>query len=242
MDHHGSRRNLLLLLDSPNFPSVLNAALAGTDTVVAADAPRRPLGSHDDREYELPAFCREYPNGRIDVRSIDAPEWWIVKRAGYVRTPTFDLIADASISGAPGLLLVEAKSHHGELETCGKAFGAASNPDNHRKIAESIDLANRSLNAIAPGFRLSRDAYYQISNRVAWGWRLAALGLPVTLLYLGFLNDSYWSSDAFESPADWTSAARRYLGNVIPLEVLGRALPCSAAGSLRILETSLPGV
>ena len=35
---------------------------------------------------------------------------------------------------------------------------------------------------------LSRDSHYQLSNRFAWAWKLASLGIPVVLVYLGFLS------------------------------------------------------
>jgi hypothetical protein len=34
---------------------------------------------------------------------------------------------------------------------------------------------------------LSRDWCYQMSIRFAWAWKLAGLGKPVILIYLGFL-------------------------------------------------------
>jgi len=154
----------------------------------------------------------------------------------------FDLISTATVCAEPGILLVEAKAHYGELETCGKSFKSTSNHDNHQKIGESMDKANLALNAISPGFKLSRDAFYQISNRVAWGWRLASLGVPVTILYLGFFKDPYWQSDQFQSAAGWMTAARTYLGNVVPPEILNRRLPCSHQGSLLIGVAALPAV
>ena len=109
--HKGSRQDVLLLLDSPGYIAALNTALAGTETVVTADDDHRPLGRHDDREYELPEYSREYMNRRFDCREIEEPLWWIVKRTGRVRTPNFDLINRATICGEPGLLLAEAKAH-----------------------------------------------------------------------------------------------------------------------------------
>lgn len=163
-----------------------------------------------------------------------------MKRNARVRTPNFDLISTATICGMPGVLLVEAKAHHGELETCGKSFKSSSNLENHHKIGASIELANHALNAIAPGFKLSRDAFYQVSNRMAWGWRLASLGVPVTVLYLGFVQDPYWPKDQFESNEDWMQAARSYLGNVVPVDVLDQRLKCSERGSLLISAAALP--
>lgn len=35
---------------------------------------------------------------------------------------------------------------------------------------------------------ISRDSRYQKSNRFAWACKLAGLGLPVVLMYLGFVR------------------------------------------------------
>lgn len=239
-NHNGSRRDVLLLLDSVSYVEALNSALAGTGTVISACDVHRPIGSVDVREYELPEFSREYLDGRFDNRQITEPAWWIVKHNARVRTPNFDLISTCTIREMPGVLLVEAKAHHEELETCGKSFNSSSNLENHQKIGASIELANHALNAIAPGFNLSRDAFYQLSNRMAWGWRLASLGVPVTVLYLGFVQDPYWPKDRFESDEDWMQTARSYLGNVVPVNVLNRRLQCSERGSLLISAAALP--
>lgn len=241
-NHNGSRRDVLLLLDSPYYVLALNSALAGTGTVVAADDVHRPIGHADDREYQLPEFSREYLQVQFEYRQIEEPAWWIVKRNARVRTPNFDLISTATVCGMLGVLLVEAKAHHGELETCGKSFNRNSNLENHQKIGASIDLANRALNGIAPGFKLSHDAFYQVSNRIAWGWRLASPGVPVTVLYLGFVRDPYWPKDQFESGGDWIHAARSYLANVMPVDMLDRRLQCSERGSLMIRAAALPAI
>ena len=39
-----------------------------------------------------------------------------------------------------------------------------------------------------PGFALSAKSRYQLSNRFAFAWKLADLGVPVVLVYLGFLD------------------------------------------------------
>jgi hypothetical protein len=241
--HNGSRRDVLLLVDSPRYVSALNSVLTGAATVVSQMDIHRPLGLLDDREYEVPEFCRESLSGLIDCAQLEAPYWWVVRKGHFVRTLVIDLISTATVCGRDGLLLVEAKAHYGELETCGKSFRGSSSPENHDKIGESIELANRALNAIEPGFRLQRDAFYQLSNRVSWAWRLASLGLPVTLLYLGFPDDPYWpADDRFSSAAAWADAAGRYLANVVPVGVVGRRLRCSAAGSLSIATGALPAI
>ena len=35
-------------------------------------------------------------------------------------------------------------------------------------------------------WNLSIQGYYRLSNRVAWAWRLARLGIPVVLYYKGY--------------------------------------------------------
>ncbi len=52
-NHNGSRRDVLLLLDSPRYVEVLNFALTGAGTVISAGDVHRPIGAVDDREYEL---------------------------------------------------------------------------------------------------------------------------------------------------------------------------------------------
>jgi len=36
-------------------------------------------------------------------------------------------------------------------------------------------------------WQLSRDSLYQLANRFAWAWKIASLGVPVALVYLGFI-------------------------------------------------------
>lgn len=74
-NHNGSRRDVLLLLDSPNYVEALNSALAGTGTVISAGDVHRPIGVADDREHELPEFSREYLDGRFEYRQIAEPAW-----------------------------------------------------------------------------------------------------------------------------------------------------------------------
>lgn len=240
--YNGSRHDMLLLLGSPGYAEALNEALAGSGAVVRESDCRRPIGPADDAEYELPEFCREYFDGWFDVRQLEAPHWWIATGGHFATTPNFDLLSTATIEGSPGILLVEAKAHHGELETGGKPLKQNSSIANHRRIGESISMANEALNAVAAGFTLSRDRFYQVSNRVSWGWRLASLGVPVTLLYLGFVQDPYWPLDGFHTSEEWQDAVRGYLANVVPDHVVGRRLRIGARGSLAIAAGALPAV
>ena len=115
-------------------------------------------------------------------------DWWLALPA---TTPNWDIASTCTIDGKTGLLLVEAKAHDEELigEEVGKRLDANASGGsikNHAHIENAIRGANTALNAILPGWDLSRASHYQMSNRFAWSWKLTELGFPVILVYLGF--------------------------------------------------------
>ena len=116
-------------------------------------------------------------------------DWWLAvpKRAS---TPNWDIASTCTIRGEHGLLLVEAKAHVNELASAGKSRPTTQNSQkNHDRIGKAIHEAAEGLgNATGGAWCLSRDHHYQLSNRFAWSWKLATLGIPVVLVYLGFLN------------------------------------------------------
>ena len=118
-------------------------------------------------------------------------DWWLASNKG-ANTPNWDLASTCHIDGRKGLLLVEAKAHAAELSTAGKRLRKHSSLNshaNHQRIAEAIQQANAGLRRATGGsWNLSRDHHYQLSNRFAWAWKLATLGLPTVLVYLGFLE------------------------------------------------------
>lgn len=115
--------------------------------------------------------------------------WWLKKGNRGTSTPTWDLISTCSIDNCRGLLLVEAKAHYGENSPAGKTYDSGTNIENHTKINSAIEEAREAFEKITKlTWGIQRDSYYQLSNRFAWGWKLASLGIPVALLYLGFLN------------------------------------------------------
>lgn len=36
---------------------------------------------------------------------------------------------------------------------------------------------------------ISRDSHYQFANRLGFAWKLASIGVPTVLVYLGFTGD-----------------------------------------------------
>jgi hypothetical protein len=121
--------------------------------------------------------------------------WWLVANEGNPRTPNWDIASTCSIGGKEGLLLVEAKAHDKELideETGRKNIAppvSIAARRNHQRIGWCIQDANLALcGETQLSWALSRDWNYQMCNRFAWCWKVAESGLPVILVYLGFLN------------------------------------------------------
>ena len=148
-------------------------------------------------------------------------DWWLAVQRGRMTTPNWDITSTCTIQGQSGLLLVEAKAHASELETKGKLLNSNashSSQQNHNQIGQAIVEASDGL-ALATGrpWGLSRDRYYQLSNRFAWSWKLASLGLPVVLLYLGFLNAQDMADEGllFRSEAEWSRTLKEHSHDVV---------------------------
>lgn len=144
-------------------------------------------------------------------------DWWLSVKP-RANTPNWDLVATCKIEGKKGLILVEAKAHQRELASAGKKEPTTENGwKNHERIGAAIEKANRSLNAQGSGWALSRDTHYQLCNRFAWSWKVAAMGIPVILVYLGFLNaDEMQTSIRFPSAEAWREAVREYAKGIVP--------------------------
>lgn len=119
------------------------------------------------------------------------------------------------IESKPGLILVEAKAHHGEAKEAGKDKG---NVENDKQIRAAVQEANGALNGKTSGWQLSCDSHYQLCNRFAWAWKLSALGVPTVLVYLGFLRCSEMSDQGqpFSSAQEWSKALRKHVSGVVP--------------------------
>jgi hypothetical protein len=141
-------------------------------------------------------------------------EWWIVHRRGS-KFPTWDLVASAtSPYGKPALILVEAKAHAAELKPDGKGKAVRDTEEqqqrtdeNHARIAAAIREASQALASNLRGVTLTADANYQFANRVAFSWKLASLGIPVVLIYLGFIGDDQIATKGtLMADEDWRRA------------------------------------
>jgi hypothetical protein len=182
-----------------------------------------PDGFRDVTEAQLPLALRLLDG---HMRS-ELESWWLAVPA-KAATPNWDIACTCRIGGAPGLLLIEAKAHRGELEKedVGKREPLTANGMlNHQRIEACIQEANAALAAeTGRVWQLSRDGHYQMSNRFAWCWKLADLGLPVVLVYLGFTEceDMEGDSDVIASDVDWQELVRKHSSSIAPPDVWDR--------------------
>lgn len=134
----------------------------------------------------------------------------------------WDIASTCRVEGRTGVLLIEAKTHRGEPGRGGKTHGG--NRQNDEQIRAAIAEANEGLGGQAQGWHLTADSRYQLCNRFAWAWKVSSLGVPVVLVYLGFVN-----ADEMRDPgeplvdaADWENVVRRHSRAVVPAEVWGK--------------------
>ena len=113
--------------------------------------------------------------------------------------------------------------------------------ENHERIAAAIVEANVGLQVNAPGILLSRDNNYQLSNRVAYAWKLASMGIPIALIYLGFIGDENIAIDPHRLVVaiDWNLAFNFHTATSFPVAYQEQRIDCGAA-SFWLLVRSLP--
>jgi hypothetical protein len=180
--------------------------------------------------------------------------WWLTVHRN-ANTPTWDIVSTCRFcdGNQMALILVEAKAHEDELESGGKkAPKTANGMKNHDRIKIAMASANAELKKsfASNDWALSCDFHYQISNRFAWAWKVASLGTPVILVYLGFLNSldmdhggrtiltsaEHWqksvlaSSQGIVPPAVWNQ--KLAIGD-IPLVTLIRAADVNVSAALQ---------
>ncbi len=213
-DNRGSRPRCVLLTDGSReqVAERLTRIVGRPEILVSPGDQWQPQGKSDVREAQL--------DKRLDSGAALLPErdrrrlkkWWLAVEA---RTPSWDIASTCTISGERGLLLVEAKAHANELQEqdeC-RAEGA-----NRKQIESALAEANAGLRKLTGGpWQLSIESHYQLSNRFAWSWKLAALRVPVVLVYLGFLKaqDMRHDGDLFQCANDWRDRLKRYCSGVV---------------------------
>ena len=210
-DRRGSRPRCVLVTDGDPMMVAqrLTGILARRDVQVASADVWQPRGKTSVKEVQLD---KPLADGRTILRRPmreQLREWWLAAGASSrTTTPNWDIASTSSISGKMGLLLVEAKAHGRELSEGDKCGAAGAN---RASIEQALSEANTDLRILTRGaWELSLEHHYQLSNRFAWSWKIASLGVPVVLLYLGFLNVRGMSGPPFKSEVDWREAVMEY--------------------------------
>lgn len=209
-----------------------------TGAVVRAGDTWRPRSRQDPAEARLEKFGPWALPDAIDWRGVRT--WWLAHSRG-ANTPNWDVAASCSVGGRPGIILMEAKANRRELNPGGKSWFAGRSADaawaqterpslrsreNHARIGAAISEARDALRPRFPELAISRDTHYQLSNRVAFAWRLASLGLPTVLVYLGFTGDEGIRDvgEPFADAGAWADVFAEYAGGFSPP-------PCESAPS-----------
>jgi hypothetical protein len=217
----GSRLRCLIATSLPELEvaSFLNALVQPYAEVGVPDfwQPRGLLDGDEVRLGETMQFLT------TDHRE-QLTDWWLAERR-RANTPNWDIVSTCRVGAATGLVLVEAKAHSAELHRDGKAPG---NLRNDERIREAISEANSALGGPRAGWRLSSTTHYQLCNRFAWAWKVASFGVPVILVYLGFLQAAEMDG-GFSDHAAWRDCLTEHAGDVVPQDVWDRRRPAGSS-------------
>jgi hypothetical protein len=220
----GSRLGCLLLtgLSRLETAKTLTDLTAGNAIVTAENDTWIPEGMSKPQEAAVHRNTPAFPI--INGKRAGLLDWWLAVTAN-ANTPNWDIVSTCTIGQERGLILVEAKAHRNELSSSGKPEGSSANSiANHRHIKVAIEDANTNLNAVISGWKLNRDESYQLANRFAWSWKLASIGIPVVLIYLGFRNVSDINGRAFTTHAEWEDCVHTYADKYVPPTVWSKRL------------------
>jgi hypothetical protein len=235
--YRGSRKHVLNWTGQPQFPSDLAAcgSLAGCTVDSVSDWQPKGIAAPAEARLEVfgPSVLPE-----IDWRSLKT--WWL-RNAGGANTPNWDIAARCHIEGRPALILVEAKANVPELSTKGKPTSgtvSAKSRENHAHIGAAIGEACSALRGRFPRISIDHERHYQISNRIAFAWKLANLGVPVVLIYLGFIGDRGLRAP-FRDAEHWNEELIKHLAPVCPDPILEQRIE-TASASFRILSRARP--
>ncbi len=193
-DQYASRMRCLEMTSTRHAETAetLSKLISDYGTVDSTDiwGPRGKEAPGEIRIDEAMGFLKN-PDHKAELRN-----WWTSEVPG-ARTPTWDIASTCTVNGIKGLLLIETKAHIGELNS--DHSGSREKPilaQIKKGFSEATDGWNDKLHKYAEehGFRLSHnvklstDSHFQLSTHFAFAWKLAQMGVPVILVYLGFLN------------------------------------------------------
>lgn len=239
--YRGSRKHILDWTSRPTFITEILRLADPIRCSVNSASEWQPRGYQFPNEARLDSFGpRVYP---------DHPAWssltsWWLKHARGANTPNWDVALSCEVEGRPGLILVEAKANVPELSGSGKSFdskSSQSSQENHDQIKLAINEARQALASTFPAITIDRDKHYQLSNRISFAWKLASSGIPVVLIYLGFIGDEGISDVGlpFATSEHWESVFDEYMRGVCPDPMLDHPIDCGEA-CFWVLSRTLP--
>ncbi len=252
-DSRGSRPRCVLLVDGAKEEVAARLTrLVGIDEVEVSSGDLwmpygRPLERKDGSWDAAPADEAELDKATDLVPGpmrAHLTSWWLAAADHSPRTPNWDIASTCTIRGKKGLLLVEAKAHWNEVKgsSAGKKLRAPASENsikNHERIGRAIEEAAAGLRSASGGaWRIGRDRHYQMSNRFAWSWKLATLGMPVVLVYLGFLyaTDIAKGGDLFHSAEHWERVVTSHSEGVVDSSCWGRWLDVNGAPLIPLIR------
>ncbi|MBN2830623.1 MAG: hypothetical protein JXR56_09925 [Candidatus Cloacimonetes bacterium] len=226
MSKKGSKKRCLRLTGLTSFKEELNKIINLGDALKIEIKPEHefyPQGYKNPTELQLNK-CKLKTLAVGKAKELQ--DWWLIKSG---TTPVWDIVCEAEINGQAGLILVEAKAHKIELHEQDKSDAKELN-------RTQIKKALKEVNSIFPDCNLSVDSHYQLANRFAWSWKLAEMGIPVVLIYLGFLNVEEWK-DRFKDHEDWENILKNYNQTTVPNKYWGTEIKTNKASFYPIIRS-----
>jgi hypothetical protein len=259
-ERRGSRARCILLTDGPDVIVAHRlSVLAGPSVIIDPNRHNwMPRGIAHPKEAKL----GDALSFLSDEHREAVVGWWLAVRKN-ANTPNWDIVSTGTIDGIEGLVLVEAKAHSAEIKVAGKPAGpklaktkavtgsVGAGPDNsarnHVHIAGACREASDALDRVLPGWALSIESHYQLCNRFAWSWKIASLGVPVVLIYLGFLHAEEMRDQGppFDSAENWERLVRDHSQGIVPRSVWDHAISIQGTpvrALIRSMEIDLSGV
>jgi len=214
----GSKKHVLDWTSRPTFLVEFMQLLRPLDLRLDVNSYWMPRGYAFPQEARLETFGpRVFPTHAAWPL---LTSWWLPS-GSRGNTPNWDIALRGEIEGQQGLVLVEAKANEEELskeDKCGGSGGSALSLENSKHIRGAIEEARRALDGIVPEISISCDNHYQLSNRIAFASKLANLGIPTAVVYLGFTGDEGIANAGrpFIDDADWLRVFRDKCLKVCP--------------------------
>ncbi len=241
-ERRGSKPRCHLLTHGPAVEVAERLSeLARPFAVVSVDDCWMPQGFDHPEEAQLHRAPRLLDPAVSELLRL----WWLADASRHAKSPNFDIASTCTIDGKRGLLLVVAKAHEEELnkEAAGRFIDADSTPDrrvSHEMIGVAIAEACAGLErATSLPCKITRDSHYQMANRFAWAWKLTQLGIPVVLVYLGFLNadEMVDKGRPFASHQDWENLVKAHSETLISVAMWNQRWDCDGQALVPLIRT-----